>query len=154
MRRAAFALGILVAGLAPALAAPPAVLIAGTMQAAATRAGTTAWCTLALGPSSFLRNPTPATAPAHVSFPDVVYTVATSSGSTYYAMSGQAELTFTSATAGKVSFPYVSTYPLNVRSPTFSGYSQVYTAAHVLLVKLVIQFPQGCALTVNAIYRN
>ncbi len=114
---------------------------------------TTAWCTIALGPSAFLRSTSPTTAPAHVSFPDTTYTLFDSDGSTYYSMSGQAEMTFTSATAGRISFPYVGAYPQGVRSPTFTGYQQSYTG-RVLTVRFFMQFQQGCVLTVNAIYRN
>jgi hypothetical protein len=153
MRRIAVALWMLVAGWSPSLAAaPPAILLSGIMPLAVARSAT-AWCTVAQGTSTFLRNTTPANAPARISFPEITFTVFEADGSTYYSMAGQAQLYFTSATAGTINFVYPAAYPASVRLPAFTGYTQAYNASHVLGVSFVVQFP-GCALTVSAIYRN
>ena len=153
MRRIAVALCLLVADWSLSLAAaPPAILLAGTIPLAVARS-TTAWCTVAEGNSTFLRSPTPANAPARISFPETTFTAFDTDGSTYYSMSGQAQLNFTSATAGTVVFIYPADYPASLRTPPFTGYTQTYYTSHILAVSFVVQFP-GCALTVSAVYRN
>jgi hypothetical protein len=153
MRRIAVALWMLVAGWLPSLAAaPPAILLAGSMPLAVARSAA-AWCTVAEGNSTFLRSPTPANAPARISFPETTFTAFDSDGSTYYSMAGQAQLNFSSATAGTIVFIYPANNPTSLRTPLFTGYTQAYYTSHVLAVSFVVHFP-GCALTVSAIYRN
>jgi hypothetical protein len=81
-----------------------------------------------------------------MSVPGLHYTLPTAAGATYYTLSGEARLTFSSATAGTIRFVEPKSYPNAVRLPTFSHYSETYTAGNgLLVVRFRINFP-NCSL--------
>jgi len=98
--------------------------------------GTGSWCAAELGPTSFERV---RAGLALMSFPALHYTLSTSSGATYYTLSGQARLVFSNATAGTLRFTEPKAYPPDVLSPTFTAYSESYDAGR-LIVRFRIRF--------------
>jgi hypothetical protein len=97
-----------------------------------------AWCATEVGPTSFRRINTQR---ALMSFPALHYTLPTAWGATYYTLSGEARLIFSSPTAGTLRFDEPKAYPNDVLRPTFSNYSETYKAGSgMLVVKFNINF--------------
>lgn len=137
----------------PSLAQTPTALVAGAANQTFTRAAL-AWCSVDQGTTTFQR--APGAAP-RISFPPITYTeVSGNNKPRYYALSGQATFSFSTATTGFVSFDLApaNAYPLTVRRPSFSNYAQSYDAtAKVLNVTFQVRFPL-CAVAFGARYRN
>lgn len=132
---------------------PPTAAMNGSLQNAFVQNGS-AWCGADASPSTFQRASTGLT-PAYVTLDGVYYTaVSNTARPTYYKLSGQAVLSFSTPTAGGVYFYYPGEYPSAVRAPNFTGYQQTYNAAQkVLSVTFVMQFP-SCNLRVTSYYRQ
>jgi hypothetical protein len=121
----------------PGQAQAPGTLFQGTVRPVVAHAAG-GWCATEQGPTTFRRIDTGS---ALMSFPAIHYTLPTASGATYYTLSGEARLTFTSSTAGRLRFDEPKTYPNDVLLPTFSNYSETYNAANgLLIVKFRINF--------------
>ncbi len=104
---------------------------------------TTGSCYVGRGPSVFQRTAT--ISRAFITF-DELWTGGR------YDLSGQASLSFITATAGRIAFKNATGIPAAVSAPAFKSYSQVYSAAsRRLLVKFTIAFP-GCTLLVTGSY--
>ncbi len=124
---------------------PPDKLFAGqTKQDIATKIFG-ASCYLNRGFSTFQRNG--ASLKAVISFNEIV-------DQSVYDLSGQAAMTFTTATSGIIHFKQTGNVPANVGDAPFSGFSQTYDPTTLLLVvKFSITFPD-CTLPVTAIYEG
>ena len=141
-RRKSLLAGIVVAltgfsAVAPGLAQVQGTLFQGTVRPVLAHAAG-GWCAAELGPTSFRRI---SNGVALISFPALHYTLPTAAGATYYTLSGEARLIFSSATAGTLRFNEPKSYPNDVLRPMFSSYSETYTAANgLLVVKFRINF--------------
>jgi len=100
-------------------------------------------CYIGRGVSTFLRNG--ATPTAVVSIQEIV-------DSRAWDVSGQATLSFSSATSGYILFSNTSGYPANVANPAFSNFSQTYNG-NQLTVTFTIAFPD-CNLNFIGTYIN
>jgi hypothetical protein len=132
----------------PAWAQAPDVLFRGTARAALAH-GTGGWCAVELGPSLFQRN---SAKKALISFPALHYTLTTLTGGTYYTLSGQARMSFTTPTRGTLQFDEPTSYPSDVRVPDFTEYSETYNPTKgSLIVRFRVKFT-GCEVVVRNTY--
>ena len=129
-------------GISAAQSYPPNALLGGsTAQSNIATQG----CYVGHGFSTFQRNNNDPR--AEISFSELV-------DSNGYDLKGQAILSFTAPglNSGTILFTEASSYPANIRNPSFSSYSQSYASGRLQVVFL-ISFPD-CTLNVNAIYNN
>jgi len=121
---------------------PPNSLLGGSTAQSNTA---TPSCYIGHGFSTFQRNNNAARA-------DISFSGLIDSGG--YDLKGQAVLSFTAPglNSGTITFTEVPSYPANIRSPSFSNYSQTYANGRLQVVFL-IAFPD-CTLNVNAVYND
>jgi hypothetical protein len=134
---------------------PSNILIAGASRAALGQGPGQAWCSVSAAASDFQR---PSGGTAKISIGELLYTDMDPEGDfpelIYYGLSGQAQLVFTSSTAGDLLFDFPAEYPVSVRRPSFSGYSQTYSQfGRRVLVRFLISF-EKCDVPFAAYYRH
>lgn len=137
---------ILTVLLAPAAARaqlPPDMLIAGQVQAAVVHSS--GWCYVGQGLSTFQRNGTNST--AIISFPELVYY-----DGSYHELSGQARLTFASASTGDIKFKFWGASG-PITDPSFSAYSETFNGQQYI-VSFTIAFPNDCSLPIFVGYET
>ena len=126
---------------------PADTLVTGQSQPAraqATPGGP--WCFVGRGLSTFQGNASGTE--AVVSLPEVTYF----DGTTYYLLDGQARLDFSTASTGNIKFKLTPEYPLSVKNPPFSDYTEtVENPANQLMVSFSVNFP-SCTLLVSILY--
>jgi hypothetical protein len=143
----AFAASILVPEFSLAAVPPPNVLFAGTIARRFISNGGPV-CLFEGTNSTYIRRGTLTL----ISFPDIVVAPTGSVGPAF-TVGGQAKLTFTTATNGRVEFIPV---PGNgtINRPSFTNYAADYdSATHIVTVSLRIHFGT-CVLPVTGTYRN
>ena len=132
----------------PAAAQVPDVLFKGTVRPILSH-GSGAWCAAELGPTLFQRG---GAQRALISFPALHYALTGGSAPTYFTLSGQARMNFTTATNGTLKFDEPKVYPDGVLQPEFSQYLETYNAARgSLVVKFRVKFA-NCNLIVSNTY--
>ena len=126
---------------------PADTLVTGQSQpvrAQATPGGP--WCFVGRGLSTFQGNASGTE--AVVSLPEVTYF----DGTTYYLLDGQARLNFSTASTGNIKFKLTPEYPLSVKNPPFSDYTEtVENPANQIMVSFSVNFP-SCTLLVSILY--
>jgi hypothetical protein len=126
---------------------PADTLVTGQSQPAraqATPGGP--WCFVGRGLSTFQGNASGTE--AVVSLPEVTYF----DGTTYYLLDGQARLNFSTASTGNIKFKLTPEYPLSVKNPPFSDYTEtVENPANQIMVSFSVNFP-SCTLLVSILY--
>jgi hypothetical protein len=126
---------------------PADTLVTGQSQPAraqATPGGP--WCFVGRGLSTFQGNASGTE--AVVSLPEVTYF----DGTTYYLLDGQARLDFSTASTGNIKFKLTPEYPLSVKNPPFSEYTEtVENPANQIMVSFSVNFP-SCTLLVSILY--
>jgi hypothetical protein len=126
---------------------PADTLVTGQSQPAraqATPGGP--WCFVGRGLSTFQGNASGTE--AVVSLPEVTYF----DGTTYYLLDGQARLDFSTASTGNIKFKLTPEYPLSVKNPPFSDYTEtVENPANQIMVSFSVNFP-SCTLLVSILY--
>jgi hypothetical protein len=126
---------------ARAQAFPPDKLIGGTVKLSIGAVKFGGSCYVNRGNSQFQRNGTGTK--AVISFDEIV-------DSSIWDLRGQAVMTFTTATTGKIRFKQAFEIPAAVREPPFTDYTQTYNAtSQELVVTFSIVFPD-CTLPVFA----
>ena len=104
------------------------------------------WCFVGRGLSIFQGNVSGTE--AIVSLPEVTYF----DGTTYYLLDGQARLDFSTASTGNIKFKVTPEYPLSVKKPPFSNYTEtVENPANRILLFFSVNFP-SCTLPVSILY--
>lgn len=141
----------------PSLAqVPPNTLLAGSMWFSVVSNGDRA-CSISAGPSHFKRNG--GGGPARIAFPELIYaSYDTTPGTTNgprnaFAVSGEARMAFTNPTTGKIIFDYNTDYPLDIRQPTFTQYSQTFDSATQQLSLTFVLRIRNCSVRVRGVYR-
>jgi hypothetical protein len=134
---------------------PPNTLLVGTIRNDVTCNASRA-CSVTSGPSHFKRN---GNSYARIAVPELIYaSYDTTAGTTNgprnaYVVSGEARMSFTTATSGRLIFDFNTDYPLDIRQPTFSEYSQTYdSAAQQLQVVFTVRI-RNCSVRMRGIYR-
>jgi len=126
---------------------PADTLVTGQSQPAlaqATPGGP--WCFVGRGLSTFQGNANGTQ--AVVSLPEVTYF----DGTSYYLLDGQARLVFSTASTGNIKFKLTPEYPLSVKNPPFSDYTEtVENPANQIMVSFSVNFP-SCTLLVSILY--
>ena len=150
--RSLFLMAAVLGAAAPAGAAIPSSLFAGTIEQNVVTTGGL-WCGVDSGTSTYLYTASART--AEMSFAALTYSNG-SAGNTNVAftLNGQAVLTFSGPRKGNINFIAPSYVPNDIKSATFIAFSQQYDATtRELTVSFKIEFP-NCTLPVSAIYRN
>jgi hypothetical protein len=132
-----------ISGLSPATLGQttPNVLISGQVESALAY-GQTGWCAVAQGSSAVQRNQ--AAPVAVISFPELTYF----DGATYYPLNGQARLTFSSPSRGRIHFKNTR-FGSSISNPRFENFSETFNGTEYV-IRFLIAFPNNCTLSISA----
>lgn len=150
-----FTLGLALAGCCFATCANAQSVPTTTMSGSIARTlayGSNGWCAVTGSPTVFQRN---GTGSARILFEEILYTIANgNSRPTYYRLSGQGRISFSSSVQGRMIFDFPAEYPAGVLKPIVRQYAQTYDAdTRLLTVSFNLEF-ETCTVPISATIRH